>query len=77
MHSGCVSKLASFPELTSCVVLLCTVRKLLLIPLEAMLSWWLHDLQNLTVNNAEKMHWAKGALIKPLTNQVLFFQDMG
>lgn len=41
-----------------------------------MLSWWLHELQNLTVNNAEKMHWMKEALIKPLANQVLFFKDM-
>lgn len=76
MHPGCVSKLASVPELTSCVVLLCTVRKLLQIPLKAVLSWWLHDLQNTTVNNAETMHWTKGALIKLCTNQVLFFKDM-
>lgn len=39
-----------------------------------MLSWWLHDLQNLTVNNVEKMHWTKQLPIKPLTNQVLFFK---
>lgn len=76
MHPGCVSKLASFPELTSCVVPLCTVRKLLQMPLKAMLSWWLHDLQKLTVNNVEKMHWTKQLPIKPLTDQVLFFKDM-
>lgn len=72
MHPGCVRKLASFPELASCVVPLCTVRKLLQIPLKGMLSRWLGDLHNLTVNNARKTHWTKGPLIKPLTNQVLF-----
>lgn len=41
-----------------------------------MLSWCLRDLQNLTVNNAQKMHQTEGALLKPLTNQVLFFKDM-
>ena len=54
MHPGCVSKLASFPELTSYVVLLGTNRKVSLIPLKVMPSWELHGLRKVAGDSAEK-----------------------